>query len=337
VKILTFEKYPKIYTFYKYPYECKELRYNEESIRKLLQNPEAKMVVQEKIDGANFRFKINKNGNIIFGSRRRTLGEENVKKITEISGNWHKCIEYIKEVLSKKFGEHVTEKLKIFAGFTFYGECCVPHTIKYNWDKIPPFIGFDIRYPDGSWMDYISAITTFTGLGFKFVPIIKMVTVEEAMNWTKNDVPKSVYYDGKAEGVVFKNYEFGIFTKFITDDFRERNKEVFGNSPKHVIDESEKFIAKYVTNDRIEHVIYKLMDEGYEIKNEKFHGLDIKMMAVLPKQFTEDLFKEEWHGILFGNYNQLNLNLIRKKLIPARCLAVLKSMIAVNEYANSIK
>jgi hypothetical protein len=316
-----FHKYGKIYSFYKLPYEDKNIRDNTESIRVLIDNPDAKLYIEEKIDGANFRFKIDSTGKIVFGSRTQYLGTEN----DQIGGRWNKCVEYIKEKMENA-------DLKAFAGWVFYGECCVPHTIQYDWSRMPPFIGFDIRVFGGKYLEPHEAKAFFESFGLTFVPILGTVTVREALNWNEKNVPMSAYYGGQAEGVVFKSYKLQRFAKFVTDDFRKKNKKVFGKTPKHTTTDEENFIATYVTNNRIEKIIYKMLDEGYMVKGKKSHELSKKLMNGLPQLLYGDIVEEEYHGILYSNYRSLDLVQIRKKLIPKRCLQVIENMMAMNDF-----
>ena len=55
----------------------------------IFKNPKDDIIMEEKIDGANFRFMLSK-GNIIFGSRTQELDDENIEK------NWSYCVKYIK-------------------------------------------------------------------------------------------------------------------------------------------------------------------------------------------------------------------------------------------------
>ena len=61
----------------------------------IFKNPKDDIIMEEKIDGANFRFMLSK-GNIIFGSRTQELDDENIEK------NWSYCVKYIRKVLEMK-------------------------------------------------------------------------------------------------------------------------------------------------------------------------------------------------------------------------------------------
>jgi len=101
-------------------------------------DPDDEIVIQEKIDGANFRFAFN-GDKIIFGSRTQQLTSDEGEE-TNIAKNFRRCCEFVAKQTSdlglrKKYG-----------GLIFFGECCVKHSLNYNWDTIPPFLGFDIYH-----------------------------------------------------------------------------------------------------------------------------------------------------------------------------------------------
>lgn len=310
---MEFEKYHKL------------KRLGDDENKDIFANPNDVIHIQEKIDGGNFRFYVS-NGKVIFGSRTRELEEteDNAK-------NFRKCIEFIREKLA---GKDLTE----YEGLIFYGECCVKHTISYNWDKIPPFLGFDIKgIISESWEEetkrgYLPHDVTkeyFEELKLPMVPLIDIVSSREiSLPITDDLVPKSVYSldsaeDQKAEGIVFKNYDKQIFAKYVRDAFKEKNAKAFGGSPKYnkVNDtDNAEFVFKYVTNARIEKLVLKQLDDGEK--------LSMKLMGTLIKSTYLDIIEEEWKEILTSNW-KLDFKNLRKLCAP-RVRAVLEQMIENN-------
>ena len=302
---MTFHKYKKIW------------RLGYEDVKDIFLNPDDKIIIQEKIDGANFRFMI-KEGNIIFGSRGQELSEDKDHKYEK---NFRRCIEFVLEV----FWSNVDiSEAKQFEGLIFYGECCVRHSLAYDWDKIPPYLGFDIFSCDQDrFYEYEQTKILFETLGLKMVPLIKETTASEIIKEKiDNDyVPQSAYAPRQAEGVVFKNYNNQMFAKYVTDNFKEKNKETFGGGKKLANDDSERFIAMYCTNARIDKQIFKLVD-GEE-------KLEMPLMAKLPRMVWDDIWEEEWKEI--NNKKQFILDFGRaRKLLNKRCTAVLIQMITNN-------
>ncbi len=299
---MTFHKYPKIKIL------------GHEDNEDILANPEDEIVIEEKIDGANFRFML-KEGRIIFGSRTQSIGDDQ----KEIGGNWKRCVEFIKS-------KHAEDTTHFFESYIYYGECCVKHTMAYNWETMPPFLGFDIYdLKEEKFIDCLEKEDVFADAGLPEVPHIKIVKAKDIKELTDADVPESKYYaisteDKQAEGIVLKNYKTQTMAKYVREKFKEANRETFGGGKKYAENDDERIVAMFCTNARIDKCTFKLLDEGFKI--------EMPLMATLPKKVIEDIYEEHWNEICMSSWS-VNFKNIRKK-VTARCLAVLKQMIVNN-------
>jgi len=270
------------------------------------------IVIEEKVDGANFRFMITKNGKLMFGSHNRELGEkdENYKF-------WKRSIDFIKE----KIGNESFLNNPKFHNKIFYGESMKKHSLDYNWEKIPTFLGFDIL--DLTTNKFISNKNEyFNELGLPVVPHIMTCKANKIKDINDAHVPVSAYAplstpQQKAEGCVFKNYDKQLFAKYVREQFKEVNRRAFGGSKKWATNDTEKIIAMYCTNARIDKIIYKLHDNGMD--------LGMMMMKKLPTKLWNDIIEEHGGDILRTKF-KLDLGLLRKD-ISHRCVAVLKQVI----------
>jgi hypothetical protein len=310
-------------------------RLGDEENKDIFLNPDEQIVIEEKIDGANFRFMI-KDNKIVFGSRTQELNENKEHKFQK---NFNRCIGWIQDKLKDK-------DLSKYCGMVFYGECCVAHSMQYNWDNIPPFLGFDINnsnnknYPK-RYIPYPLNKEIFNGLGLDFVPVIKLCKAREVTNIDDSFVPISSFAmpsgtddTRKAEGIVFKKYSFKedskeqidnqIFAKYVRDKFKEINAEVFGSKRVKYNSETDvgELIFKYCTNARIDKCIFKLIDDG--------NKLDMTLMHKLPKMVLDDIFNEHMNEIFYSNYN-VNFKELRQK-VPKRCAVVLNQVITNNAF-----
>jgi len=300
-----FKRYPKIFGW------------DKDEVKDIFLDDEDVIVIEEKIDGANFRFMV-KDGKLVFGSRRTVLDEDASNR-----KNYERMIEYIKS----KFDFDLWE----MEGYIFYGEAMIKHTIMYDYDKLPPFIGFDIYTPKG-WLTHKTKEIMFTSLGIHTVPIlqitkaklIKEVLQNELLKKKKNIlddlVPQSKLYKGKAEGLVFKNYSKNIWMKYVTTIFKKQNKDTFGKQKAECKNDNELFVVKYANNYRIDNVIFSLLNEG--------HKLEMQLMKYLPTRLLHDILEEDAKEIFRQNW-VLDLHKIRK-MITKRCQIVLKDIILRN-------
>lgn len=267
------------------------------------------VVVEEKMDGANVRWMYDPDKGLRFGSRNIELTD------SKDPGQFKKFKEWLDDFDVKDFTPY----------YVYYGEYMIPHSINYDWDKVPTVLGFDVYDPQSErFLNYDTVKDEFERLGIPLVPVIDIRDSNEIKadpSYLETVIPVSRYYSGKAEGVVFKNYDKQLFAKLVSEEFREVNAQTFGKSKKQAKKESPEsyLLEKYVPPHRVEKIIRKLMDEG--------HSLDMVMMKELPKLVWNDLVEEEAENIL---NEKITVNLPKfKKMIVKRCVNVLQRMISM--------
>lgn len=307
---MSFKKYPDIE------------RLGSEDNKDILAFETDTIVVEEKVDGGNFSMWIEENGLICFGSRNRNLTAENDKKTFEGYQTWLR--------------EHLLnlEKQGILLNqdYYYYLEVMQKHTISYT--KAPKFIGIDIRMKHmanqegfGFFLGRDTREQEFTRLKIENVPLVWRGTVKEIKKMDINQmITKSAYYEGKAEGVVLKNYvrkhpheNHQLYAKIVTDEFKENNKAVFGGLKQKNSDTS-KIIEQYCTEARIKKAVLKFV-------NEEGLPLDRKLMAKVPTHVTKDILKEEFKEI-YDNYSFVDFKEMKQK-IPRLCLKVIDEMMTI--------
>lgn len=296
---MTFTQYPKIRTL------------GHEENKNIFADPEDLIVIQEKMDGSNFRFYKSPEGKIIFGSRSTTLVEQGDHIYQK---QFNRCIKYVSEKLYANI-DSVPE------GYIFYGENMIKHTLDYQWDNIPPFLGFDIYdIKNDCWVSPEWVALKLTTLEIFLVPCVDVVKAADVVVPTDDNVPESRWAAGhKVEGLVYKNYSKGIFAKYVREEFKEKNADVFGGTPKLGEGEEAVFCLRYCTNARIDKQIFKLIDEG--------NKLDLPLMEYLPRRVWRDIWEEEWEEIISGKVKNIDFAECRR-IIARRCLSVLKQIIA---------
>jgi len=305
-----------IENFIKYP---KILRLEHDEVQEIFDNDEDRIVIQEKMDGANFRFYKHSDGYLVFGSRNQQLHE---KGDHEYQKNFNRCIEYIKSSVDLS----ITPE-----GCIFYGECMIKHTLPYDWDTIPPFLGFDILTPEGfCHSDVMQAV--FENIGLQSVPAITVITAKDAREIKFEDsligvtaYPPKSNPQLQAEGWAIKNETTGVRSKFVRDEFKEANAAQFGNdNVRYNGDEyAVHLVQKFCTNSRIDKTIFKYVDEGKD--------LDMRIMSFgLHNRVWNDIWEEEWKTIIFKDSPDTLCLKHAKKLVTNRCRLVLQQVITNN-------
>lgn len=288
---------------------------------------DGEIVIEEKLDGASFRFMLQKHldekyhdddRDIVFGSRN--IQYKNAK---DESNQFEDTMQYIRAIVNSDAIENIEES---YGPLTFFGESMEnPHTISYDWENTPLFIGFDIWSHDaGSFLTRSTVESIYSDIGLDVVPLITTVTAD---TWDDYDFecPESEYYDGLAEGVMFKNHATEVYAKFVREDFKEKNKEAFGQKPTEPSG-ADRLSYSYITNARIEKNAYKMIDEG------PWESLQMEMMAPkddypgLPQKVIRDMVDEEGYAIFMDESWEVDLGEFRSS-VSSRCATVLRRMI----------
>lgn len=288
------------------------LRYpGEEATRGLFASGE--IVIQEKLDGANFRFTYDgdkKTDQLIFGSRR-TFGDGLDRE------QFAKPIEYINDQISR---DEVAIQREEIGDLVYFGEAMLPHTISYDWEATPAFLGFDIwSVEEQMFLPSDTVETLFAELDLPMVPRIDVIDAEE---WEDYDfeVPESEFCEGLAEGVVFKNHTTKTYGKFVRDDFKEKNKRTFGPAKKSSLDDTERFTYDYITEARIEKAAYRLRDEG------EYDAVKMEMMTDLPLEVIRDFADEEAYNVFMNERKEVDFAQFRS-VVSSRCASILQRLV----------
>jgi len=269
---------------------------------------DGKVIVEEKIDGANFRFAYDPiSGRAIWGTR-------NVSYATVPEERWPKRFE-------KQWRWVLEHRDSLRPGYIYFAEAVIPHTIQYDWNRFPaPLIGFDVwDIKEERFVPYPKNKEMFEGIGLPFVPVVEVLNGKPSVEEFEKLVPKSQFYDGTAEGVVLKNYDNGIFAKILSEKFIEANRLVFGKSKKEIKDETEKWFEYLFSPRRIEKTIERLVDEG--------HKLSMAIMRDLIYEVMKDAMEEEGFEFI-SKASAVDVRRMRK-LLSRRCQNILQRYIAM--------
>ena len=273
-----------------------------------------KLVITEKVDGANFRFTRMPTNWIMYGTRRKELGpideidDEPCKKCQrqKVPAVREECIHTFYFVA--KWIEENVDVSELETGFTYFGEAGIKHTLTY--ENLPPFTGIDIwvegeelgfdRYDregyiaGGRFVAWPYAKKIFDRLG---IPVVPVLWEGNASEWAGKPrdletlIGPSYFGDVKMEGICLKNYDVvnekgnQLLAKIKREEFQEMAKASFGTKPKGMPLSLE--AAEMFCNDvRIDKSIGVLtLEEGL--------ALDMKLMKRLFKLVGDDILQEE--------------------------------------------
>ena len=233
-----FIKYPKIH------------RLGKEETDGILDD-NARVTIQEKIDGANTSIWINKDGVVQCGSRTRILpADESFNGFTDWARNQEAIVSYLTEN-----PQH-----------TLYGEWLVRHTISYNETAYKKWYLYDILdQSTNEFLDQEYVRTIAKEYGFNTPEVFAEGELSEQE--IREFVGKTTLGE-QGEGVVIKRHgwknKFGdhSYAKIVTQKFQENNAITFGGNNKHSDTYQEMyFVNKYCTLARVQKVINKIQPE----------------------------------------------------------------------------
>lgn len=296
-------------------------RINHEDNKDMFLYPTDIVYIEEKVDGCNMSFWWDNQCNkLIFASRNQTLEDNG-------AGQFQNSVDFIKT--------RIEDGTILSKDLIYYIEGTKTHTITYDREKIPWAIGIDIRAKrcmklgleddPGLYLEYDAKVKEFERINVPCVQLVKKARLCDIdANTIESLVPDSVYYNGKAEGIVIKNYSrlnvFGkqMFAKVVREEFKEINKATFG-SLKHSRTDTLKIVDTYCTDARILKRIHTLITEGNL-------PLERQLMKYLPVAVIEDIFKEELRSILKFDIIELGT---MKTLVAKHCLRILDEEIRI--------
>jgi len=242
--------------------------------------PDELVIVQEKIDGANFRV-WKEDGVLRFGSRTVEFLPETDPNCGY--GTFARAVEYIKTLNTQYFIED----------YIYVFEAMIKHTLPYEFDKHPAAILLDIYdIKQDKYWNIIPSVDNAAGLlGCQIAPIIF------AREYKVYDgrIPQSKFGPFTAEGVVIKpivssrdSHGNIHMAKKVTAEFLEENKSVFG-SPADSPEDG--FVSKFVTLARINKHVGK-------IETAKNGKMCPEWIPIVSYNILKDICDEEFKTLL---------------------------------------
>ena len=273
------------------------------------------ILIQEKMDGANFRFTLENNieeeyhtegRELVFGSRRVTYKNEK-----DVDKSFIHAIEYIRENIDTEQLKEIQEQYD--GKLVVYGEAMHKHTLEYGepqqtqnsttWRGVPNFLGFDIHHvtEDGvEHLDYHETDAIFDSINIPTVPEIYYGMAEDLPDDLHAnggiEFPQSEYRDGLPEGVVIKNEKTGQIAKIRTEKFKEKHgSQSVTNPDTYEPSDSVVLARQYATQARILKIIHKYEDRGKSVDN-------MGVMEDLWRSVFDDIISEEYDTIFLENH-----------------------------------
>lgn len=88
--------------------------------------------------------------------------------------------------------------------YVFSGVATRNEGLDYAWDRLPAFLGTDVRDPDGDFVAVDTAVAAFDRLGLDARNSLEREVPARHFNPDRHAVPDSAWYDGPAAGTVVR-------------------------------------------------------------------------------------------------------------------------------------
>lgn len=234
---------------------------------------EGHLWVLEKVDGANFRFQLQESGLLHFGDRNTVYDDPNT-----IPEPYRHAVRHVQTNLDRDALRGAVDSV---ADVVFFGEAMHRHTIDYDWDRTPSFLGFDVwSATTGEFLDPGVVAQIFERLNLRPVNAIERELPARDFDPGRFEIPQSAWYDGPAEGVVIRNKR-GQRAKLLHPDFQEVDETV------PVDASAADLAAKFATDRRFEKIAAKLEDNETPVT---FETLYDRVLADIIREEHKQLY-----------------------------------------------
>ena len=212
------------------------------------------VVIQEKVDGSQFRFGLDIEGEICICSRGRELHAEQL-------GQFKLGFEYIMQK-EKELKEYFICNASLYSEYLSNQK---HNTLKYNHTPKNNIVLFDGIH-DGAFMHRVVLKDVSEILDIDLIPEFHAgeITIEDLKEFHSRES----YLGGeKVEGIVIKNYgqkhphreDWPLFTKYVREEFRERHQKNPEHNAKQGIKE---YLMSFRSEARWEKAIQWFRDAG---------------------------------------------------------------------------
>jgi hypothetical protein len=280
------------------------------------------VIVQEKVDGSQFKFGRDEDGQLLFASKGcKLIPIQDDKELINIQKMFRPAVKYLLSI------EDILQKVIISDTYCYAETLETPKHNVLKYDKVPTnhIVLFDIMC-QGGWLSREIMLSIALYLNIDFVPELYKGEIERkridtgaggykssATDFLKRIIETTPSYLGGTliEGVVIKNYTqnimlggqvFPLFTKYVREAFKEKHDAEW--KIKRPKDSLEEYIKGFQSEARWQKAIIHLKEQGL-LENQP------KDIGILIKTVQKDILEEEKEDIMKFLYNKFKEDILR--------------------------
>ena len=194
--------------------------------------------VQELLDGAHLRFRMDDAGVLRFGDRNRIFGDEP-------PAAYRHAVRHVREELDR---EALRAALDDPSSVVFFVEAMHRQSVDYDWSRTPSVLGFDVwDGAAGRFLPPDAVERVYERLGLQPVDTFEKEVRAQDFDPDPSSIPESAWRDGPAAGLFLRN-KTGGRAKLPNPDV------VTGADPEPLEGSAEELAARYATDELLRRV-----------------------------------------------------------------------------------
>lgn len=162
----------------------------------LAENPETgrgHLWILEAVEGVPLRFSLQDDGRLVFADEHQRLDPADAPPAISPA---------IRQVQMEFRRDTFREAVEGPSAVTFYGIATCQHRIAYDWDRLPAFLGYDVRSPArGGLLTPEAAHASYDRLGLAPAPAVEREVRADAFDPDRYAFPASAWADCPVAGV----------------------------------------------------------------------------------------------------------------------------------------
>lgn len=191
--------------------------------------------LQEWVEGGLLRVQLRESGLLVFGDDERVFGDE-------APLGYRSAVRHVRECFDR---DGLRAALDDVESAVFYGVATRRERLDYDWQRLPPFLGFDVHHAPGDRFLPPDAVERlFDRLGLAPLSAVQKELRAADFDPGSYEVPASAWRDGPAAGVLVRN-KTGDRAKLLASPNEGRSLAPFDGPPDAVA-------ADVVTDERVE-------------------------------------------------------------------------------------
>jgi hypothetical protein len=207
----------------------------------------------ELVEGAPLRFELQDSGLLTFGDAHRAYSDAD-----ELPLSVQAAVRHVREQFDR---EALRTAVEDPTAVTFFGVATRNEGVIYDWDRLPPFLGTEIRDEDGYRPpDATEAI--FERLDLHPAPALERERRARDFQPSRYAFPDSAWRDGPVAGVLIHNKRGGRAVLLNPDLTADSGPE---RSPEPLDATAEALAERFATLERFQAVAESLRERGWAV------------------------------------------------------------------------